>query len=212
MCTRRCASYSPRRLQAQVGNRLDTLGLKAALAELKSYRDPPKAVLQVVTAVLCLLGLGRLSSLSAWQFVRPQLKPSLPKGMLQFDAARAVTDETPWEESARASAGLTSDEVWKKGSLASHDVEMVGGDAANEEGGGAGGGRKAGRWSEYIPCCVDRAYFLTLGLKFNHSFPLYLLHVGDHSFSAGGHAKHGRQLDAHAEVARRGRNGLEKGA
>ena len=108
----------PRRLQAQVGNRLDTLGLKAALAELKSYRDPPKAVLQVVTAVLCLLGLGRLSSLSAWQFVRPQLKPSLPKGMLQFDAARAVTDETPWEESARASAGLTSDEVWKKGSLA----------------------------------------------------------------------------------------------
>ena len=74
----------PRRLQAQVGNRLDTLGLKAALAELKSYRDPPKAVLQVVTAVLCLLGLGRLSSCSAWQFVRPQLKPSLPKGMLQF--------------------------------------------------------------------------------------------------------------------------------
>ena len=46
------------------------------------------------------------------------MKPSLPKGMLQFDAAKAVTDETPWEESARASAGLTSDEVWKKGSLA----------------------------------------------------------------------------------------------
>ena len=110
----------PRKLQAQVGTRLDSLDLKASLAELRSYRDPPAAVKQVVVAVLCLLGAGTRATLGAWtQQVRPQLKPSLRKAMLDFDPALSYEEgESRWSESAKASAGLTSDEIHKKGSLA----------------------------------------------------------------------------------------------
>ena len=111
----------PRKLQAQVGKSLDAMALKAALAELKSYRDPPKVVVQVVAAVLCLLGLARLPGgrLPPWAQLRGHLKSSLPRNMMQFDAAKAAAeDAAPWKESASAAEGLTSDDVWKKGSLA----------------------------------------------------------------------------------------------
>ena len=108
----------------QVGRSLDTLDLKAALAELRSYRDPPKVVLQVVAAVVCLLSLSRLPGgrLPPWSQLRGHLKSSLTRRMLDFDAADAAADESAWAESAAASDGLTSDDVWRKGSLA---VQMM---------------------------------------------------------------------------------------
>ena len=107
----------PRKLQADVGAKLADLDLKAALAELKSYREPPVAVRQVVVAVLCLLGKGTLAMLGTWALCRPHLKPSLRRALLEFDATQEG-GEGQWKESEQASAGLTSDEVHKKGSVA----------------------------------------------------------------------------------------------
>ena len=123
----------PRRLQAQVGGQLDTLDLRDALVELKSYKHPPENVRRVVVGVLCLLGRP-LASLSTWAHVLPHLRRELQKEMLAFDPASHGGDSTPshggdstlshggdstvWAESRRATEGLTSDEVQKKGSLA----------------------------------------------------------------------------------------------
>jgi hypothetical protein len=112
----------PRRLQAQVGGQLDTLDLRDALAELKSYKHPPENVRRVVVGVLCLLGRP-LASLSTWAHVLPHLRRELQREMLAFDPAAShggdsTHHSTVWAESRRATEGLTSDEVQKKGSLA----------------------------------------------------------------------------------------------
>lgn len=107
----------PRRLQAQVGSSLDSLSLRDALAELKSYKSPPQNVHRVVVGVLCLLG-HRLSALTAWANVQPHLKRELQRQMLDFDAAAQQSNQTAWADSTKATLGLTSEEVLKKGSLA----------------------------------------------------------------------------------------------
>ena len=62
---------------------------------------------------------GKVARLSQ---LRGHLKSALTRRMLDFDAADAAADESAWAESAAASDGLTSDDVWRKGSLA---VQMM---------------------------------------------------------------------------------------
>jgi hypothetical protein len=108
----------PRRLQAQVGAQLDTLELKDALAELKSYKNPPENVKRVLMGVLCLLG-RRLRTLGDWQKqVLPHLRRELQREMLDFDPVKSQAEQTCWVESRTATEGLTSDEIQSKGSLA----------------------------------------------------------------------------------------------
>ena len=125
----------PRLLRAQLGAKLTALDLKAALAELRSYREPPDAVRRVVVGVLCLL--GRCGRGAIWMTARQHLRPELLRAMMQFeptahhvaaDTAADATDGTSsaaagataeaWVESAAATAGLTTEEVRRRGSVA----------------------------------------------------------------------------------------------
>lgn len=69
----------------------------------------------MVVGALTLLG-RRLRTLTTWAEVRPHLKTDLLKEMLEFDAAACA--EPHWADSIKATEGLTSDEVHRKGSLA----------------------------------------------------------------------------------------------
>ncbi|KAL1525073.1 hypothetical protein AB1Y20_019946 [Prymnesium parvum] len=112
----------PRRLQQRVGNQLNAFDLKTALAELKTYREPPDAVQRTVAGVLCLLGRRR-AELASWAHIRPHLRAELQREMLEFDPA-SQRNETAWRESSAATEGLTSDEITRKGSLAVQTMLM----------------------------------------------------------------------------------------
>jgi hypothetical protein len=109
----------PRRLRRNVLRRLDALDLRAALAEIRAYREPPEAVRRVLAGVLCVLSRARSDVWRGeWKTgVLPHLRPALLTEMRDFNLAADGPDE-PWLQSLAATDGLTSDEVHRRGSLA----------------------------------------------------------------------------------------------
>mmetsp|Transcript_27407 Transcript_27407/g.69907 ORF Transcript_27407/g.69907 Transcript_27407/m.69907 type:complete len:381 (-) Transcript_27407:75-1217(-) len=85
------------------------------IAELKSYNDPPPSVYRTCLGVYLLLG-RKGKDLGEWSKVRAELKEAIIGEMLAFDAM-AKGKKKPWADSRKATKGLSSDEVFKKGSL-----------------------------------------------------------------------------------------------
>ena len=104
----------PRKLQEHARGTLRDLDPKL-IAELKSYNAPPDSVHRVCVGVYCVLG-RKPKELGEWSRVREVLSEALLKEMEAFDAT-GRGKKLPWARSRKATKGLSSDEVFRKGSL-----------------------------------------------------------------------------------------------
>ena len=91
---------------------------KDTIGELKSYNSPPEAVKLVMQGVLLLINrAAKLADLPEWKECRGKIDLDIVKECAAFDAS-LKGHKKQWVESKKASKGLTSDEVAKKGSAA----------------------------------------------------------------------------------------------
>jgi len=104
----------PHKLQEHARATLRDLDPKL-ISELKSYNAPPDVIYRVCLGVYCVLG-RKPKDLGGWSQVREALSEKLLGEMEAFDAT-ARGKKLPWSRSRKATKGLSSDEVFKKGSL-----------------------------------------------------------------------------------------------
>jgi len=91
---------------------------KDAISEIKSYGSPPEAVVRVMQSVMLLLDRAKFhKDVPEWKDVRGKVDMDLVKDCAAFDAS-LKGHKRQWVECRKASKGLTSDEVLKKGSAA----------------------------------------------------------------------------------------------
>jgi len=91
---------------------------KDLISELKSYNSPPEAVFRVMSSVVLLVDRVKLGKdLGEWKDCKPKIDMDLVKECSAFDAS-LKGHKRQWVECRKASKGLTSDEVLKRGSAA----------------------------------------------------------------------------------------------
>jgi len=105
----------PKKIAASIRAKLSKLDPKKVMDEIKSYKSPPKAVMQVMQGVITVSLKVPLKEMGEWGAVRSHVGNKLVQAMDALDSA-AKAKKKPWTESASATKGLTSDEALKKGS------------------------------------------------------------------------------------------------
>ena len=109
----------PQRMLQYAKDKLAAIPIKDLVGELKSYKTPPEAVTRVMQGVILLIGRAEThKDIPEWmKGVQQQMNAPMVKDCLSFDASIEGRQKA-WNESNKATKGLSVEEVLKRGSAA----------------------------------------------------------------------------------------------